>query len=403
MLFQLRPESIKTFIEDKSIRLPRFQRKQTWGIDKNFKLCVSLFKDYPLGVLVIDIERKKGNKSKKWLLDGRQRQHALKLMQNPDNIYKWAKSFIGIKNTDSDEDIMEKFKDRIEEYLGHSKEDYEDNDYEIENGKQTSPEDLDEEESAEEVEEQPIDDDYDEKDNNENIGKVAKSSSYYNAFDSQYDSGLDELLKIILSVHPMRKNISEFARLFDFQNEVEDIEYTRPDNEGKLYVDTDSLIQWIKYKKSSQGDYPETVNELFNWVTSGKTIKVKENTVKNRIKNRIDKIIKIFEILEIIDQRFQESKIGYLELSNCDDDDAKKIFEIINSEGTPLTAAEILSAKPSWNKVVNNPSPRIVENKNQLYKEIGLPDQNVVKWDIAATLMDRIKLNFILGGWNDGY
>ena len=46
-MYQVRPENIGSFIDDHSIRFPRFQRKQTWKADKNIKLAISVFK--PLG------------------------------------------------------------------------------------------------------------------------------------------------------------------------------------------------------------------------------------------------------------------------------------------------------------------------------------------------------------------
>lgn len=52
---EIRLELIKkTFIEDKIIKLPRFQRKQTWNIKKSCALCISIFKGYQLVVLVIN-------------------------------------------------------------------------------------------------------------------------------------------------------------------------------------------------------------------------------------------------------------------------------------------------------------------------------------------------------------
>lgn len=38
-----------SFIDNRSIQLPRFQRKQTWKADDNFKLCISVFKGTLLG------------------------------------------------------------------------------------------------------------------------------------------------------------------------------------------------------------------------------------------------------------------------------------------------------------------------------------------------------------------
>jgi hypothetical protein len=40
--YQIRSESIKTFVEDRNIKLPRFQRKQTWDEKKDFALAISV-------------------------------------------------------------------------------------------------------------------------------------------------------------------------------------------------------------------------------------------------------------------------------------------------------------------------------------------------------------------------
>lgn len=39
-MYEIRPESVKTFITDKNMRLPRFQRKQTWGEEKIFNFVL---------------------------------------------------------------------------------------------------------------------------------------------------------------------------------------------------------------------------------------------------------------------------------------------------------------------------------------------------------------------------
>ncbi len=53
-MYQVRPENIASFIEDHSIRFPRFQRKQTWKAEQNLKLAISIFKTYPIGVTLIN-------------------------------------------------------------------------------------------------------------------------------------------------------------------------------------------------------------------------------------------------------------------------------------------------------------------------------------------------------------
>jgi hypothetical protein len=117
-MYEIRPESIKTFIEDKTIKLPRFQRKQTWDEKKNFALAISIFKGFPIGVVVINKEFE-NRKIIKWLLDGRQRRNALiEMLTDPENIYMWGKKFIGIRTSDDVLEIEIKFWKKMEEYLG---------------------------------------------------------------------------------------------------------------------------------------------------------------------------------------------------------------------------------------------------------------------------------------------
>jgi hypothetical protein len=121
-MYQVRPENIGSFIDDHSIRFPRFQRKQTWKADKNLKLAISVFKTYPIGVTIIN-KQVWGSRVTRWLLDGRQRRNALLLMsQNPENIYDWSKKFFKLKNSDQNQDITKKFWKAIEDYLNDSDE-----------------------------------------------------------------------------------------------------------------------------------------------------------------------------------------------------------------------------------------------------------------------------------------
>lgn len=58
-MYEIRPETVKSFITDRNVRLPRFQRKQTWDPKKNFQLCISLFKEYPIGVCILSVDESK--------------------------------------------------------------------------------------------------------------------------------------------------------------------------------------------------------------------------------------------------------------------------------------------------------------------------------------------------------
>ena len=65
-MYEIRPETVKTFILDRNIKLPRFQRKQSWDEIKNFQLCLSLFKEYPIGVCILSVDSQK-DKTIRWL------------------------------------------------------------------------------------------------------------------------------------------------------------------------------------------------------------------------------------------------------------------------------------------------------------------------------------------------
>lgn len=120
-MYEIYSESAKTLTDSSNIRLPRFQRKQTWNDQKNFALCISIFNNFPIGMFVLNeeiLKTKDGQIPTRWLLDGRQRRNALlKLYDNPENIYIWAKKFIKFKKTDSADEIEIKFWEAIEKHL----------------------------------------------------------------------------------------------------------------------------------------------------------------------------------------------------------------------------------------------------------------------------------------------
>ena len=95
MGYTIEPMPLIAFLDEGKLYLPRFQRKATWDKKQNFELAISIFQEYPVGVMVINQERKLS-----WLLDGRQRRHALTVMrENPVELYEWAQSYIGFKKT----------------------------------------------------------------------------------------------------------------------------------------------------------------------------------------------------------------------------------------------------------------------------------------------------------------
>ena len=53
MAFGISENTTSYFLNNK-IDLPRFQRKATWDERDNFKLCISVFKGYPIGVIIMN-------------------------------------------------------------------------------------------------------------------------------------------------------------------------------------------------------------------------------------------------------------------------------------------------------------------------------------------------------------
>lgn len=81
-----------------------------------------------------------------------------------------------------------------------------------------------------------------------------------------------------------------------------------------------------------------------------------------------------------------------IQYANATPLDAQNIFSRINRGGTQLKAEELLSAKPYWNKSVNLVEQAVVDRIKEMYKNLGIPaPDSIVRWDIAATFISRIK------------
>ncbi len=368
-MYEIRPESIKTFVEDSGIKLPRFQRKQTWDDIKNFKLMISLFKEYPLGVCILNIEKSKG-KTIRWLLDGRQRRSALiKFYTDPEAIYVWAKKFLGLKSKDQPYEVKDKFWNKINEYL-----------------------EEDEAEDQEKTPEETIEDD-----ERQGLSENDEESTYGESMEelTEYSSGLDLLLEIILLIHNKTPRYSGFTRPFDFTKIIHNLPYMEIQN-GKPHLNSRKVRSFINEFKTYCNDENKDISKeaFFDYITMRFSL---DDEKKKRFKKILDKnwkdILKRIDLIDKIESIYMNSKIGLIEVKNLSPTDAQKIFNIINSEGTKLTAVEILSAKPSWNIKINHPSLELEEKIKELYKTIDIVPQDVVRWDVAATLIERVDPN----------
>ena len=365
-MYEIRPETVKTFIIDRNIKLPRFQRKQSWDEKKNFQLCISLFKEYPIGVCILSVESNK-NGTIRWMLDGRQRKNALSLIyEDPENIYNWARKFIGFKNNDQPIDIEEKFWRKINEY----------------------------------IEADPSEDD-------ENISEISIEDNTGNINDDEIviessASGLKLLLEIIKIIHNKSSKNTGFTRPFDLTKYITRLSYVESHN-GVTKLSSKRLKTFLdEYRRHCD-------DENINFDVDESFIKFIEYRYDILDKVRMSEYIKLnwiamrerLIIIEKIDSLLSNSKIGMIEVKNLSPSDSQKIFNIINSEGEKLTAVEILSAKPNWNIKIENPNQNLINHVKKLYEKIGTNIEEVVRWDVPATLISRLKRNIILKEFTD--
>ncbi len=366
-MYEIRPESIKTFITDRNVKLPRFQRKQTWDEKKNFQLCISLFKEYPIGVTILSVDENKG-KTIRWLLDGRQRKNALVMMyDDPENIYNWAKRFIGFKNSDQPSELEEKFTAKINEYIEA---------------------DLDDEAGIDETDGTEDDSEMRE-DDNENI-----------ILNTTY--GLDFLLDIIKMIHNKQKRNTGFTKPFDLSKYVNKLPYIENDIQG-VKLSSRKVKTFIdEYRKYCDDEFIEYDDEksFYNFLSLRCVIQDEKKT-RACINEKWAAIKERILIVEKIDSLLTNSKIGVIEVKNLTPSDSQKIFNIINSEGEKLTAVEILSAKPHWNIIVENPSQGTIDATKELYKRIGTMQSDVVRWDLPAAFLKRIGKNIAIRQFSD--
>ena len=337
------------------MKLPRFQRKATWGKKQNFELAISVFQDYPVGVVIVNKE-----KDVSWLLDGRQRRNALKQMrENPVELYEWARAYIGFAKNADEFTVKQAYWDKVEKYLTTETKGFEDD----------SSDDV----SYEGVEE---------------------NTSEEDSFDSQKQrKGLTTLLNLILMVHQNKPSGSKWEATFDFTKYFARIKYAPMSNNEK--VDPILLRRFILYlindaERANDGDITE--DYLFDFYNNTYTFKDSmDNKFKIELNKRFKDIKNSIDIINETEKIFSDARIGIIWLTNASPLDAQNIFSRINKGGTQLKAEELLSAKPYWNVEVKTNDSDVVRLVAEMYSKLGVSKQEtIVRWDVAATVLQRI-------------
>ena len=365
-MYEIFPKSLKEFIEDASIKLPRFQRKATWDEKKRFELALSVFKNYPLGASILSKEKDENKNITEWLLDGRQRRDTIKMIyEDPENLYIWAKKYLPIKNNDSHDDLQNKFWTKVSDFIQEEKEDTH-SEVEIESGIDAN-----------------ISDDIDSDD------KVEKISEKEIANDQEELATLLDILRLAFMYK--RKGQTGLTASFDFSNYLTGKSYYSAFCDQNKKVESNKIRKFLQeYKLNNKDNYKnyETfinyLDERFDWCKENS-----KDNLANTLKSEWDsRQLKIIEDYDRIDFLFMNRRIAIIETHDITSTDSQKIFNLINTGGTQLTASEILSAKPKWNVGIKNPSDKYERAIRKLYESLDLGNcspNDKVKWDIPAS------------------
>lgn len=355
MSYIIEPMPLISFLEESKLRLPRFQRKATWDKKQNFELAISVFQDYPVGVVIVNQEQKIS-----WLLDGRQRRSALSSMRdNPVELYEWARSYIGFGKTADELEVKNEYWKKVERYL------------------QT--------EEATERDEDDINQ-YSEEDD-------STQDAEENSFDSaKQRRGLQTLLDIILMVHQNKPAGSKWEQTFDFGNYFLRLKYAPTKNNSK--IEPKALRRFILelLRAAEQENDGERTQEFFvDYYLQNFDVK-DQNKFEKDVSKKWDNILNSLDVVDRSEKIFADARIGIIRLTNATPLDAQNIFSRINRGGTQLKAEELLSAKPYWNKSVNLADQAVIDRVKEMYGNLGIPAPDaIVRWDIAATFISRIK------------
>lgn len=358
MSYSIEALSITSFLDEGNLKLPRFQRKATWKSKQSFELAISVFQDYPVGVVIVNKE-----KDQSWLLDGRQRRTALKGMrENPVELYFWAKSYLGFKATEDEGDIRSLYWAKVDKYL------------------QTEPAN-DENLYSEEDED------------------ISTTSSEDNSFDSERQrEGLRVLLDLILMVHQVKRGISRWEKTFDFRQYLSVLRYAP--RKYQYEIQPTLLRKWIlDVAKDLDSDGGLSADAFAEYCIGDCRLlqDEMEASFRTAINDNWPNIESSIRTIQKAEKIFVEARIGVINLTKATPLDAQNIFSRINAGGTQLTAEELLSAKPYWNGIVSSVDRTVDKEVDLLYRGLGLDKpETIVRWDIAATLLARIDSTYLV-------
>ena len=342
-----------SFVNDSAIRLPRFQRKRSWDESKGFGLVISLIKKYPLGVVVLNKD-----KATKWLLDGRQRRWALSVMlDDPHEVYRWSCKFLKVKIKDTPKDFRVKYWEGLAQYIGANADESD------EGGPVEGRLDFDDEEAADDA---------------VGIGRRSDMAPF------------GQLLDYLIEVHSAKSG-DYYAQLFDVKLDKKLKQSLKYYVKGEVVgVHLRNLIKEYLDRNVAKVDTIESFSGFVDqkYFLAGKAA---SKSYRDAIQVHWPQILRGLLFYRFIRSLLTESKIGTVTLTDASDLDAQRVFEIINTKGQKLSAAEISSADRNWNTRLINPSNLLKAHAKVVYKRLEIDvDAPLVRWDVPATLIQEL-------------
>jgi hypothetical protein len=397
--YTIEPRAVTDFLKER-LELPVFQRAPSWKERQNFNLLLSVFKGFPIGVVVVSAE---GTGTRRVLLDGRQRREALLRMTDPEAITHWAFRTLRLRGkrlsrNASSEEWKDAFWARVEEFLGNP--DSSEPASVAEEDHSTVPE-LDEPDEVEVVEDESYDDRADDDESDSPIEGSDASAVAPESLSLRNLQPMEELLQLLLL---SRKRA--FSHLFDFRDELGEhpkLKYVAHDASGTDAVSTALLSDWLRTSVVTKGDSEDVRGTHLFDALNDEYVVLDAERLRDRIEGVWPELAPRIRAVVRLEGYLRRTRLGYIEVAAPSSADEMKIFELINTGGTPLTSAEILSAKRDWNIEVPDAPGAVRTARINLYQEslkIAPRDSVVRRWDVAATTVQRLSLPWVFGTFN---
>lgn len=204
------------------------------------------------------------------------------------------------------------------------------------------------------------------------------------------------LQELILLIHGKYKGSNSLEGHFKFDKiiPIEELDYSKYEN-GTYVIDPKKLKRFIKDRISNK---ETSKDEFLAYLRKRHKLSDKDfNKLCNCLDTTWEYFDKCFKVIKSADEIIVNAQLGLIRLIDASPLDAQNIFSLVNGGGANLTAEELLSARPFWNAPIKNPSTEVKNEAKKLYEFLNIEVPNdVVRWDVCATLLSRIDKSHLI-------